>query len=200
MEILITDSKTIQSFVRIQMKIRKDIVTLYRYYSFAAYMRECFRREMDDGWGEALIRGDLSPIMLLYSPPGICLMYMYSALYVVIEGWKNLELNDPKIDDLIQSPFVDRLRRFRNASFHYQKDIVSLKHLELFGTEEERTEVWLRELYSEFSRFFNNNTMPMPQNIKESIKNKSMIEVFEDIREYWFPEEKSNITASGDNS
>lgn len=58
----------------------------------------------------------------------------------------------------------------------------------------------MRELYSEFSRFFNNNTMPMPQNFKESIKNKSVTEVFKDIREYWFPEENSNITASEDSS
>ena len=151
---------------------------------------------MDDGWGEALIRGELSPIMLFHSPPGICLMYVYSALYVVIEGWQDLGLNDPKIDDLIQSPFVDRLRRFRNATFHYQKDIISLKHLELFGTEEERTEMWLRDLYSELSRFFTKNTMPMPQSIKHSIKNKSMTEVFTDIREYWFPEENSNNAAS----
>ncbi len=182
------------------MKIRKDIVTLYRYYSLAVYMRKCFQREMDDGWGEALVRGDLSPIMLFYSPPGICLMYMYSALYVVIEGWKDLGLNDPKIDDLIQSPFVDRLRRFRNATFHYQKDIISLKHLELFGTEEEQTELWLCELYCELSRFFTNNTMPMPESFKESIKNKSMTEVFKNIREYWFPEEDSDIAVSGDRS
>jgi hypothetical protein len=178
--------------------IRKDIITLYRYYSFAVYMRELFQREMDESWGESLVRGDLSPMELFYAPPGISLMYMYSALYVVIEGWKDLGLSDPRIDELIGSPFVDRLRRFRNATFHYQNDIASLKHLKLFGTEKERTEVWLRELYTELSRFFKENTMPLPQSIKESMKNKSMAELFKDIRTYWFPEEDSNRATDSD--
>ena len=181
------------------MKIQPEVITLYKYYGFAVYMRKSFQREMDDGWGKAMVNGDLDPMILLnYTPPGICLMYMYSALYVVIEAWKNLGLKDRKIEALIDSPFIDRLRRFRNATFHYQNDIISLKHLELFGTEEEKTEVWMRQLYSELSRFFTENTMPLPEDIRKSSKTKPMPEVFKEVTEFWFGTEDSNKMMDGD--
>jgi len=36
--------------------------------------------------------------------------YWYGALYVVIEGWRELKLVDPAIDQLLQSSNVDLLR------------------------------------------------------------------------------------------
>ena len=82
-------------------------------------------------------------------------MYSYSGIYLVIEGWKDLKLSDPKIDQLLHSPFVDKLRLFRNATFHYQRESpISSKHLQFFGSQEERTEIWLNDLYSEFESFF----------------------------------------------
>lgn len=34
--------------------------------------------------------------------PGIFMSYWYGGLYVVIEGWKELGLHDPEIDQLIE--------------------------------------------------------------------------------------------------
>jgi hypothetical protein len=48
--------------------------------------------------------------------------YWYAALYVVIEGWRDLGLADATIDALLQSPNVDLLKRYRNGVFHFQKD------------------------------------------------------------------------------
>jgi hypothetical protein len=36
--------------------------------------------------------------------------YWYGSLYVVVEGWRELNETDPKVDPLISSPHVDRLK------------------------------------------------------------------------------------------
>ena len=41
---------------------------------------------------------------------GIFMFYWYSSVYVVVEGFKELKLRDPKIEQLLQSPKVDALR------------------------------------------------------------------------------------------
>jgi len=173
------------------MKVRIEVITLYRYFAYAAHMRELLRRALDNE-SLKMLKDEMSVVLLLfYSPLGMYLMYSYSGIYLVIEGWKELKLKDPEIDRLIDSPLVDRLRRFRNATFHYQKDPISLKHLEFFGTEEEKTELWLNELYAEFSRFFLENTLPLPARLKHSLKGKTHVEILKAIRDYWFSEEHS---------
>lgn len=170
------------------MKINIHIITLYRYFAYSTHMRDLFRREMDaegEKWLK-LLREDISGLMLLlFSPPGMYLMYSYSGIYLVIEGWKDLKLSDSRIDKLIDSPFVDRLRLFRNATFHYQKDPMSWKHLQFLGTEEEETEKWLNELYSELSRFFSENTLPIPERLKASLKDRTHVEIAQAVKEFW---------------
>ena len=180
------------------MKIDIHIITLYRYFAYAAQMRTLFRQQMDKEGKEWLkmMGEDKAGLMLfLFSSPGLYLMYSYAGIYLVIEGWKDLGLLDPTIDKLIESPFVDRLRLFRNATFHYQKDPMSWKHLQFFGTEEERTEKWLNEIYSEFSRFFTENTLPIPDGLKEYLKDKTHAEIAQSVKEYW----KENPFEQGDN-
>lgn len=164
-------------------------------------MRDLFRREMDaegEKWLN-LLKEDMSGLMLLlFSAPGMYLMYSYSGIYLVIEGWKDLKLTDTKIDRLIESPFVDRLRLFRNATFHYQKDPMSWKHLQFFGTEEEKTEKWLNELYFEFSRFFSENTLPIPDKLKASLKDMTHVEIAQAVKAYWSSENPFRPTDARD--
>ncbi len=174
------------------MKIKPEIITLYRYFAYAAHMRDLFRREVDQEWLKIASADTRGLLLFLYSAPGVYLMYSYSGIYLVIEGWKDLKLSDPKIDPLLDSPFVGRLRLFRNATFHYQKQLISWKHLQFFGTNEEQTEVWLDELYSEFSRFFKENSFPLPEKLRESLKGKSHVEIAKAIRRYWFLEDHAN--------
>src|SRR5438034_11479481 len=135
------------------MEFNVEIITLYRYFAYAAFMRSQFRKEVSPEWAK-LVTADMQGMaQFFYSPPGI---------YLVIEGWKHLGLKDDRIENLLESSFVDRLRLFRNATFHYQKEPISWKHLQFFGTEEEQTEVWLNDLYREFERFFAENTLPIP--------------------------------------
>jgi len=52
----------------------------------------------------------------------------YSLLRVVVEGYQELKLSDPKVDEYLQkTEYVEALRRFRNAMFHYQADPFSEK-------------------------------------------------------------------------
>ena len=77
----------------------------------------------------------------------------YALLYVVIEGYNELKLNDPDIDELLtRSEYVDALRRFRNATFHYQADPVSDK-LMTFLELADATD-WARCLSKAFGLFF----------------------------------------------
>jgi len=174
------------------MKIKPDIITLYRYFAYAAHMRDLYRREVDLEWLKMLSADKLGLLLFFYSAPGIYLMYSYSGIYLVIEGWKDLKLSDPMIDELLDSPFVDRLKLFRNATFHYQKEPMSWKHLQFFGTEEEQTEKWLNNLYSELERFFRENTLPLPDRLKDSLKDKSHVQIARAIKDYWGSEMHSN--------
>lgn len=170
------------------MKLRIEVVTLYRYFGYAAHMRDLFRKALTR---ESMPKfNELKDLMLfLCSPPGMYLLYSYSGIFLVIEGWRDLKLSDSKIDALLTSPFVDKLRRFRNATFHYQKEPVSMKHLEFFGTEEEKTEEWLNNVYYEFERFFKENTLPIPGHLKELLEGKSAAEIGEIIHEFWSSED-----------
>ena len=81
------------------------------------------------------------------------LAVMYGLIYVVIEGYNELKLTDTRIDELLQdSKYIDQLRLFRNATFHYQKSPITAK--ELGFLEAEGGEHWVRELHYAFENYF----------------------------------------------
>ena len=53
---------------------------------------------------------------------------------------------------LAQNDFVDALRLFRNATFHYQQKPILEKVLEFLELEE--SEIWIKELHIAFKLFF----------------------------------------------
>jgi hypothetical protein len=169
---------------KMSMEYRLEVITLYRYFAYATHMRSLFRKEVGREWLEMLSADAHGLLMFFYSTPGIYLLYSYSGIYLVIEGWKDLGLKDEKVDALIASPYVDRLRLFRNATFHFQKEPMSWKHLQFFGTEEEAAEKWLNELYSEFARYFRENTIPLPEQLQDSLKDKTHVQVAQAVREF----------------
>lgn len=78
---------------------------------------------------------------------------MYGLIYVVIEGYRELKLSDVRINKLLsEESYVGMLRRFRNSTFHYQKDPVSQKELEFLDAD--GSEIWIKELHDAFSDFF----------------------------------------------
>ena len=91
-----------------------ELVTLHRYFIWANRMRthfdEILAREQCPFEGVAFIES------FLY------MSYWYGGLYVVIEGWKALNLSDDIINELLDSRNVKLLKRYRNGVFHFQHD------------------------------------------------------------------------------
>jgi hypothetical protein len=79
--------------------------------------------------------------------------YWYAALYVVIEGWRELRLRDEDIDRLLESENVDLLRRYRNGVFHFQQEYYDERFLQ-FIREGQVSAAWVRELNQAFGRYF----------------------------------------------
>ena len=77
---------------------------------------------------------------------------LYGLLYVVIEGYRELGCSYPKVDELlVREDYVDALRRFRNAVFHYQKQPINEKLLGFLEAAE--SEKWIQQLHSAFEEF-----------------------------------------------
>jgi len=161
------------------------IATLYRYYLYAVVMRDNLKKENLEDFIKNL-KDDASSVILVFSAPvGVYMTYFYSALYLIIEGWNELKMSDEKVDALIASPHTDKLRLFRNATFHYQKEPISPKLLQFLGTKEEATEKWIAELYSEFGRFFKNNSFEIPAELMKEIEGKGSQEMALLIQKYF---------------
>ncbi|WP_286804257.1 MULTISPECIES: hypothetical protein [unclassified Marinimicrobium] len=77
----------------------------------------------------------------------------YSLLYVVVEGYRELKIEDSQIDELLSNDqMVNGLRRFRNAIFHYQDDPLGPKLMTFLEMAE--SEVWAGRLHRAFKSYF----------------------------------------------
>lgn len=75
----------------------------------------------------------------------------YALLAVVIEGWNDLRLSDAAVDELLRSPYVDKLRRYRNGVFHFQRRYWDARRTEfLMGGAE--SAAWVRRVHDEVGR------------------------------------------------
>ena len=80
----------------------------------------------------------------------------YSLLFVIVEGYQELKIQDDEIDALLaRDDLLNALRLFRNATFHFQREPISPKLLGLLTTPD--SEVWLKDLNRAFRRFFENS-------------------------------------------
>jgi len=92
-------------------------------------------------------------VILLADDYGVFMFYWYAGLYVVVEGFKELNLKDAKIEQLLQSPNVEALRFVRNATFHFQKDgFISKKVVPFLKSSD--SVPWVHSLTEAFSEFF----------------------------------------------
>jgi len=123
-----------------------QLVALYRYYVRAANMKVHFEDTLKQ-----------TGAVDITSPDGFYVaMYMslwYGCLYIVIEGWRALGLENQEIDALLRSSNVNLLRTYRNATFHYQKDYLHEKFM-TFLREGEATATWVRTTHNAFAGYF----------------------------------------------
>lgn len=75
-------------------------------------------------------------------------LYWFASLFVVVEGWKKLNIKEPKIDKMIDEHW-DSLRIFRNAVFHFQPE--DRKHKQFFDVAKFN---WAEELHAALQKFF----------------------------------------------
>lgn len=92
----------------------------------------------------------------------------YALLYVVIEGYRELGLNYEPLDNVLaKEDFVDLLRRFRNATFHYQADPLTDKLIDFLAKPD--SEHWIGELNKQFNTFFR-QALPIEETIEKIAK------------------------------
>ena len=123
-------------------------VAWFRYLYAAQVLKEQFEASLDLPKVEGFVYWP-NPTSFVW------LTYYYGSLYVVIEAWLDLKLQDPLINLILehQQGLISLLRRFRNSAFRYQKELENPKLLQLLRVGEKL--VWLIELLHEsFVRFY----------------------------------------------
>lgn len=79
--------------------------------------------------------------------------YWYASAYVVVEGFGELSLNDARVEALLaQSDYVEKLKRFRNGVFHFQKKLMDGRFLEFIDLP--NSSKWITELWEALGQFF----------------------------------------------
>ena len=128
-------------------KYRPEIITLHKYFIWSNRMRTHFDEILQKQDGkEKKENFDIESIMYL--------SLWYATLNTVIEGWKTLKLEDPKIDALLQSENTNHLKMFRHGVLHYQKDYFDQRFQGMLESNDSVN--WVRTLNEEFGRYFLN--------------------------------------------
>jgi hypothetical protein len=125
-------------------------MSLFRYYMSMSLARQEFYKylpSVKDNPDDPAQAG----MEFLITKAGLMMQIWYGLLYVVVEGWKELGLVDSEIDNLLRQPdYVAKLRNFRNAVFHYQRQFLPVKQEGLFA---DRAMVeWITRLSDAFKR------------------------------------------------
>ena len=130
-------------------------VALHRYWMYANRMRTYFERVIEKNPPRSCKNDEerISEAFLFMSgEPGTFMSHWYGALYVVIEGWKQLKLNDPTIDRLLQSPNVRLLKKYRDGTFHYQRKYFDDRFANFMRSRD--SVPWVHDLTSAFGSYF----------------------------------------------
>jgi hypothetical protein len=125
-----------------------SVITLIRYFKWSLTLQERAAPYMKaKEAGEQLSDQDATRCVGLLS-------YWFASLYVVVEGWRDLELQDSEVEALLSdSAKLDLLRRFRNGVFHFQASYTDKRFSEFFG-EGLAAVGWAQILNSAFFEFF----------------------------------------------
>lgn len=128
----------------------EKLVALHKHWINADAIKQVLLSEISEG--SSNLPNEITQLAEIHSSFAR-LSILYGLIYVVIEGYKELKYSNKQIDLLLaQNDFVEALRLFRNATFHYQKKPISEKLLKFLELEE--SEVWIKKLHIAFKLFF----------------------------------------------
>jgi hypothetical protein len=138
-------------------------MALHRYWMHANRMRQHFEVALqrnppkltpatDKPSKEEIERVMSEAVKYAADDRGMFMSYWYGALYVVVEGWKELRLHDAEIDRLLQLKNVRLLKLYRNGVFHFQRNYFDDRFAGFMNSSDSVD--WVRTLHSEFGRFF----------------------------------------------
>ena len=139
-----------------------ELASLHKHWCIADSVKQFISAEVTipDGYQipEALVKaGQLHSRFMRLS-------VWYALLRVVVEGYRELKLSDPTVDEYLNRvEYVEALRRFRNAMFHYQSDPFSEKLMEFLELQD-ATE-WARGLSSALEAYFH-KVLPLEEIIE----------------------------------
>ena len=125
----------------------EEVLNLYEYFIWADSMKTAYENLLERNLREIV------PIAKFEAEYNLFISYWFGGLYVVIEGWQELNLKDREIDSLLTSPNVNLLRRYRNGVFHFQRDYFDERFMGFLRDGVGRIK-WVQVLHGEFKRFF----------------------------------------------
>lgn len=129
--------------------LEKKLITLHKYFIWCDRMRVHFDLILNQNIDDEIVDKKIHEIdSMLY------MSLWYGLLYVVIEGWEELKLDNQEINELLKSDNTNLLKRYRNGVFHFQADYNNERFVNFF--KEPKTVAWAHKLNEEFSQFFLN--------------------------------------------
>jgi hypothetical protein len=109
------------------------IVSLHRYWLWADAMRQRFFELLPCEDEDTLVSSEsLEEANASTTRSVLYGSYWLAGLYVAVEGWRELELDDPSVSELMEDKEnLTLLRRYRNAVFHFRRDYADRRFFDL---------------------------------------------------------------------
>ena len=131
------------------------VLALHRYFVAASRMQHHFESNLvpfEEPQSAAPEDPNRQALEVFAGPRGNFMYYWYGSLYVVVEGFRSLHLNDQSIAVLLGSPNVNALRRCRNGAFHFRPSYFSARSLKAISKPD--FVMWVREVMTAFRGYF----------------------------------------------
>lgn len=95
---------------------------------------------------------NLWALQFMVKQTGAYMSYWYGGLFTVCEGWQDLGLSDPEVDELLKDPNLQLLKRYRNRAFHYQADYFDPRFTDFQA--QKLSVHWVRKLNAALGKWF----------------------------------------------
>src|SRR5258708_4696671 len=104
----------------VNMATNTEVLSLHRYFGWAGHMRyRLFDRLRETAGNEQ------NYVAAHFVEP--YLPYWCAGMYTLVEGWKRLGLQDPRVDDLLDADHLKVLESFRHGVYHFHPEYYDQK-------------------------------------------------------------------------